>query len=90
MKKLLVFIIGILLLSSCDNNLVKGGVTKTIAEENNKKSNKEYINVNMHTYYKTKMGNHDVYQYTFHTQFGDGSDIVHFEDMCDYCKNLNK
>lgn len=37
MKKILVFIIGILLLSSCDNNLVKGGVTKTIAEENNKK-----------------------------------------------------
>lgn len=44
----------------------------------------------MHKYYKTKMGNHDVYQYTFHTQFGDGSDIVHFEDMCDFCKNLNK
>ena len=47
----------------------------------------EYLNINDCKYYKIKIGNHDVYQYTFGTYTGVGSDIIHFKDMCDFCKN---
>ena len=33
------------------------------------------------------MGKHDVYQYTWFARMGQGSDIVHFENECNYCKH---
>ena len=47
----------------------------------------EFFSVNGCNYYKIKLGEHDVYQYTYSTYYGVGSDIIHFEDMCNYCKN---
>ena len=47
----------------------------------------EYINVHGCYYYKVKLGKHDVYQYTFSTYYGRGSDIIHLDDLCEYCKN---
>lgn len=80
MKKILIFIFGILLLSSCDSTYNDAIVRKT-------SENKEYLNINGCQYYKIKIGNHDVYQYKFSTYTGTGSDIIHFNDMCDYCIN---
>lgn len=83
MKKILLFIFGILLLNSCLETSTKG-----VAKNKTKHFN-ECINVHGCTYVKTKIGNHDVYQYIFHTYMGQGSDIIHFDDMCDYCKQKN-
>lgn len=87
MKKILTFIFGILLLISCDNsnNYNNAVIQKT-------SQNQEYLNINGCKYYKIKIGNHDVYQYKFSTYTDNGSDIIHFNDMCDYCEtnNINK
>ena len=76
MKKILVFIFGILLFSSC--------------EEVQRTDKNEYLNINGCKYYKIKIGNHDVYQYRFQTKYDDGSDIIHFTDMCNYCITNHK
>ena len=80
MKKFLIFIFGIILFSSCNE-------TKKHDAYNIKTDLNEFLNINGCNYYKIKIGNHTVYQYTFGTYTGTGSDIIHFEDMCDYCKN---
>lgn len=80
MEKILIFIFGIILFSSC-NETKKQDAVKCTTELN------EYLNINDCKYYKIKIGNHNVYQYKFGTYTGTGSDIIHFEDMCDYCKN---
>ena len=82
MKKILIFIFGILLLSSCNTtpqNAIEGKTSKT-----------EYLYINGCRYYKIKICNHEVYQYTFSTYTGTGSDIIHFNDMCEYCRTNNK
>lgn len=83
MKKILVFILGVLTLNSCDGGDVRG--TKIYQEKCVPTA--EYININGCKYYKIKVGNHNVYQYKFHTGGKRGSDIIHFKDMCNYCKN---
>ncbi len=84
MKKILIFIFGILLINSC-SDFFTPVVAKNNAKNKTKYSN-EYIKANGCTYVKTKMGNHDVYQYTWIANMGQGSDIVHFENECNYCK----
>ena len=83
MKKILVFIFGILLFSSCEeskrNDAISGRTQKN-----------EYLNINGCKYYKIKIGNHDVYQYKFRAKYDDGSDIIHFTDMCNYCITNHK
>lgn len=83
MKKILVFIFGILLFSSCEE------VQRTDAISGRTEKN-EYLNINGCKYYKIKIGNHDVYQYKFQTKYDDGSDIIHFTDMCNYCITNHK
>ena len=81
MKKILIFIFGILLVNSCFETSTNG------VAKNNTKCVNEYIRVNGCTYVKIKMGKHDVYQYTWFARMGQGSDIVHFENECNYCKH---
>ena len=83
MKKILVFIFGILLFSSCEE------FERTDAISGRTEKN-EYLNINGCKYYKIKIGNHDVYQYKFQTKYDDGSDIIHFTDMCNYCITNHK
>lgn len=83
MKKVLTFIFGILLLSSCDETIPQDAVVR-------KTTNGEYLDINNCRYYKIKIGNHDVYQYKFETKYGTGSDIIHFSDMCNYCITNHK
>jgi len=83
MKKILVFIFGILLFSSCEE------FERTDAISGRTEKN-EYLNINGCKYYKIKIGNHDVYQYRFQTKYDDGSDIIHFTDMCNYCITNHK
>lgn len=78
MKKLFLLLgLVAVLLSSCEETKETMTATRT----------NEYINVNGYDYYKVRLGNHDVYQYTFNTYAGYGSDIIHLEDLCEYCKN---
>ena len=81
MKKILLLALSILLLSSCETKKKDAYEVKTDLNE--------YLNINGCKYYKIKVGKHDVYQYKFDTYAGNGSDIIHFTDMCDYCKNSN-
>lgn len=83
MKKILIFIFGILLFSSCEESKRKDAISER-TEKN------EYLNINSCKYYKIKIGNHDVYQYKFQTKYDDGSDIIHFTDMCNYCITNHK
>lgn len=83
MKKILVFIFGILLFSSCEE-------TERTDAISGKTEKNEYLNINGCKYYKIKIGNHDVYQYRFQTKYDDGSDIIHFTDMCNYCITNHK
>lgn len=83
MKKILVFIFGILLFSSCEESKLTDAISGR-TEKN------EYLNINGCKYYKIKIGNHDVYQYKFQTKYDDGSDIIHFTDMCNYCITNHK
>jgi len=80
MKRLLTLILLGMLIAAC------GPSKKTDAVECTNEDG-EFFSVNGCNYYKIKLGEHDVYQYTFSTYYGTGSDIIHFEDMCDYCKN---
>lgn len=81
MKRLFLTIILLCtLLTSCEE------VNTNIAKEGRNK-NGEYFLINSCEYYKIKIGEHDAYQYTFRTyRGGTGSDIIHFEDMCEHCK----
>lgn len=81
MKKILLLALSILLLSSCETKKKDAYEVKTNLNE--------YLSINGCEYYKIKIGNHDAYQYKFSTYTGSGSDIIHFSDMCDYCKNSN-
>ena len=83
MKKILIFIFGILLFSSCEE------FERTDAISGRTEKN-EYLNINGCKYYKIKIGNHNVYQYKFETKFDYGSDIIHFTDMCNYCITNHK
>ncbi len=83
MKKILIFIFGILLFSSCEE------FERTDAISGRTEKN-EYLNINGCKYYKIKIGNHDVYQYKFRTKYDEGSDIIHFTDMCNYCITNHK
>ena len=53
-------------------------------------SNNVYLDINGRDYYQIKIGNHTCYQYQFSTYTGRGSDIIHFEDMCEYCSSKTK
>ena len=84
MKKLFIFVLGIILFCSCGE--IKREDAYAVKTEIN-----EYLNINGCRYYKIKVGVHDAYQYKFSTYTGTGSDIIHFNDMCDFCKeNINK
>ncbi len=50
-------------------------------------NNNTYLDINDCRYYQIKIGNHTAYQYKVRTNYGYGSDIIHFEDMCEYCSN---
>jgi len=82
MKKIALFLLLVTaLFASCEETKETMSATKT----------NEYINVNGYEYYKVKLGKHDVYQYTFNSYAGHGSDIIHLEDLCEYCSdNKNK
>ena len=68
-------------LSSCEETKETMSATKT----------NEYIYVDGYRYYKVKLGKHDVYQYTFNTYASHGSDIIHLDDLCEYCSGkVNK
>ena len=81
MKKILyIFILSLFILGCKDDY-------KRIDVKSRKTKNNEYLNIDGCKYYKIKVLNHTVYQYKFATYMGTGSDIIHFEDMCDYCKS---
>ena len=48
---------------------------------------KEYLDINGRRYFKIKVFDHDAYQCIFDTHGSWGSDIIHFDDRCDFCKN---
>ena len=76
MKKLTLFLLLVAaLFTSCEETKETMSVTRT----------NEYINVNGCDYCKVKLGKHDMYQYTFSTYCGKGSDIIHLDDLCEYC-----
>ena len=78
MNKLTLFLLlFVALFTSCKETKEAMSVTRT----------NEYINVNGYKYYKVKLGKHDVYQYTFSAYYGRGSDIIHLDDLCEYCEN---
>ena len=78
MKKLTLFLLLVAaLFTSCEETKETMSATRT----------NEYINVNGYDYYKVKLGKHDVYQYTFSAYVGRGSDIIHLDDLCEYCKS---
>ena len=80
MKKLFLLLgLVAVLLSSCEVN--------TTAEFKKTESGNEYISINGRDYYKVKVGDHDMYQYTFSAYAGTGSDVFHLDDLCEYCKN---
>lgn len=81
MKNILILALSILLFGSCETKKKDAYEVKTNLNE--------YLSINGCEYYKIKIGNHDAYQYKFSTYTGSGSDIIHFSDMCDYCKNSN-
>ena len=81
MKKILYIFILSLFIVGCDHDHKRNNVEYCNTENN------EYLNINNCKYYKVKVLNHTVYQYKFSTYTGHGSDIIHFEDMCDYCKS---
>lgn len=78
MNKLTLFLLLVAAsLSSCKETKETISATRT----------NEYINVHGYKYYKVKLGKHDVYQYTFGSYYDRGSDIIHLDDLCEYCKN---
>lgn len=85
MKKLTLFLLLVAaLFTSCEETEVNKE-TMSVTRTN------EYINVNGCDYYKVKLGKHDMYQYTFSTYYGKGSDIIHLDDLCEYCSGkVNK
>lgn len=80
MKKFLILFFSILLFTSCVDNESYKEVNVRVTDTG------EYINIRGCRYYKIKIGNHDVYQYKYNTYTDTGSDIIHFEDLCNYCK----
>lgn len=80
MKKLFVLIFSIILFTSCADNSSYKEANVTVTPTS------ECINIRGCEYYKIKVGNHDVYQYKFSTYCGTGSDIIHLNDLCNYCK----
>jgi hypothetical protein len=81
MKKFIwIFLCSILLISCVE--------THTDAIEKVSKGGEEYLNINGRYYYKIKVLEHDVYQYTFYTHGDVGSDIIHFSDKCELCKTF--
>jgi hypothetical protein len=80
MKRLLTFILLGMLIAACEPSK-KTDAKECISE------GETYLVINGCKYFKIKIGEHDVYQYTWEAKYGTGSDIIHFEDMCDYCKN---
>lgn len=80
MKRLFTFILLGMLIAACEPSK-KTDAVKCTNEYG------EFFSVNGRKYYKIKFGEHDVYQCTWEAKYGRGSDIIHFEGMCDYCKN---
>lgn len=81
MKKILITLFATILLVSCIER------ENTTAVEHTTQKGTYYININGCKYYKVNLNGHDVYQYTYSTFYGKGSDIIHLEDMCEKCKN---
>jgi len=81
MKKILLILFTIILIISCSER------ENTTAVEHTTQKGTYYISINGCEYYKVKLKEHDVYQYTFSTYYDRGSDIIHIEDMCEKCKN---
>ena len=82
MKKILFLLFSVVLLASCHER------RETVIEH--VKSTSAYLNINNCKYYKVNLNGHDIYQYTFSTYYGRGSDILHIEDMCEKCKTEKK
>ena len=82
MKKILFLLLSVVLLVSCYER--KATATEHVT------STGTYIDINGCEYYNVKLNGHDIYQYTFSTYCGRGSDIIHIEDMCEKCKTEKK
>ena len=79
MKKLLLFIIGTLILTSCDNSNVPSKVS------NVKYGRVEYITIRDVEYEKIVIEGHDFLFRRWHTYSGVGSDLEH-SPICSKCK----
>lgn len=56
---------------------------KTTETANQQPHSETYIKVDGKKYYRIKVGNHDMYQYTKNKS----SDIIHLDYACDFCRS---
>ena len=79
MKKLLLFVIGTLIFTSCDNSSVPSKVS------NVKYEGVEYITIRDVKYEKIVIEGHDFLFHRWQTYYGIGSDLDH-SPICSKCK----
>lgn len=94
MRKVIYFIFALVLFASCDvsdskTNRVKADIVTCSEYNGNAIEIDTYVQGHHVTlrYTKCKIKEHDYWVRSWITKYGYGSDLKHFESLCDYCSH---